>query len=594
MRMPRQPSSPSDMSSRVAEPKNERSNKLARGFSSQDPKLTIGLPTAVGLTLLFLLKTAILINDSYLFGRLALPPVYDDVSYFVDALQRIDVFRAAGLRGVIAGLIASPPHAPYSTLAAFVSFMVSGDALAAPYVMNALAVVAFTLLWLVMFRVGHLSAWLIAIMIATTGWFDNAVTIYHPDLIAGYGAAIVATFLIFPHEVLTSTRRRVVVGIVAGLVLLIKPTAFAMVLVLWGVAVVTGLLASRAADGSVLTALRRYAVPFLLLVVIGGPYFALDLPTLLNYLYSGLVSQHSTWIHLSAGLNPWTFFILRTVELFGIWTYVGAASFVIVTIAAMRGSRTLLICLAALVACLGIAYAAPTIVSIQVMLFGSVLYGMFLVTGLIAVIRLAAFLALSGRLAALSSKYRTAAATLLLIVFGFVVAGETKDRQGRFPSGVIAQESAEYNRIYSILREMTVPGQESSTPHHILAFFPTVAVPPHAYLFRALKEGLDLNIDDAPFETDRSHVLTSAKRADIVFIPDGRLLPKYFPYPVNAILGDVVQRLRKDPSMVEGSPLELPGGAMLIFRRAQETGSGAPSAVSVTPGAGQLKAKPLR
>ena len=178
---------------------------------TQEPK--IGLPTAVGVTLLLLLKTAVLINDSLLFGRLAIPPPYDDVSYFMDAMERINVFHAAGLRGVIAGIISSPPHSPYSTLAAFAGFLVSGGARPAPYVVNALVVAGLTLLWLVMFRVGPLSAWLVAVTIISTTWFDNAVTIFHPDLIAGYGAAIVASLAIFQHEVLVTTRRMIAAGV---------------------------------------------------------------------------------------------------------------------------------------------------------------------------------------------------------------------------------------------------------------------------------------------------------------------------------------------------------------------------------------------
>src|ERR1700677_2319857 len=115
-------------------------NRVVVDMSSLTQKPKIGLPTAIGLTLLLLLKTAVLLSNSYVYGRLAMPPLYDDVSYFVDAMERVDVFRAAGLRGVIAGIISSPPHSPYSTLAALAGFLVSGGARPAPYVMNALAV----------------------------------------------------------------------------------------------------------------------------------------------------------------------------------------------------------------------------------------------------------------------------------------------------------------------------------------------------------------------------------------------------------------------------------------------------------------------
>jgi hypothetical protein len=527
-------------------------------------KSKIGLSTAAGLTLLLLLKTAVLLSNSYVYGRMAMPPVYDDVSYFVDALQRVDVFRAEGMRGVVDGLISSPPHSPYATLAAFAGFLVSGSARPAPYVVNALAIVVLTLLWLVFFRAGPLMAWIIAITIISTGWFDDAVTIFHPDLIAGYGAAIVASLAIFQYEVLTTSRRRLVAGAVAGLVLLIKPTALAMVLTLWGVAFVVGALASRALGETLLASLRRFRVPFLLIAVIAGPYFAHELLPLIRYNYLGFVTQRNTWIHLSAGANPWTFYIFSTAALFGVWLYFGAAVFVVVAGAAVRGSRVTLICFGGLLACLFILYIVPTLIPIQVMVYGGVLYGMVLVTGLVAVTRLKIFLPLIERM---SGNSRTAAATLLLVAFGIVAVFQTKDRQNRFPPATINECAADYERIYSILREIAVrPAASGSASRRVSAYFPTVAVAPHAYRFRGLQEGLDININLTPHETDPERVIGSARKADVIFIPDGRLLTKYYPYPVNAILNDVVQRLRKDATMIESAPVELPDGAMLVFR----------------------------
>jgi hypothetical protein len=130
---------------------------------------------------------------------------------------------------------------------------------------------------------------------------------------------------------------------------------------------------------------------------------------------------------------------------------------------------------------------------------------------------------------------------------------------------------------------MTVAPVEASSSRHISAYFPTVRVAPDAYAFRGLEEGLDIHAEHGIMETDRDRVLNSARKADIAVIPDGRLLAEYFPYPVNAVLGDVVQRLRKDTNVVERTPVDLPDGAMLIFRRRPD---GIPTTVSVTPSSG--------
>jgi hypothetical protein len=535
-------------------------------------KPTIGLATALGLTLLLLLKTAVLLSDSYEYGRLALPPVYDDVSYFVDALERVDVFHAYGLRGLIEGLVLSPPHSPYSTLAAFAGFLVSENADGAPYVMNALAIAGLTLFWLAMFRVGPLAAWLFVVMITATDWFDNAVTIYHPDLIAGYGAAVIASLLIFHHEVLTTTRRTVVAGAIAGLVLLTKPTALPMVLVLWAAAFIAGMLASRARGVMFPVFFRRSCTLLVPVIVIAGPYFAIELPEIVRYTYAGFVTQRDTWAQLSAGADPWTFFISRTVEFFGSWLFLGAAALALFAIAAWRGDLALLICFGGVVVCLVIAYIVPTLAPVRVLLYGGVLYGMVLISGLVAVTHLATFPASSIRSTALFLKYPAVSTSFAIIIVGMVAALEMRDGQGRWTPSAIRNATIQFDRVYSILQETAgLPGASPGAPRHISVYFPTVGIPPpHAYRFRGLKEGLDIGIiypDYGPHQTDVDRVLRFAHAADVVLIPDGRLLTTIFHYPVNALLGELTQRLRNDTIMVESTPVELPDGALLIFRR---------------------------
>ena len=46
--------------------------------------------------------------DSAVFGRLAMPPVYDDVGYFVDGLLRLNVFRRLGMTGLVTDLWRHP------------------------------------------------------------------------------------------------------------------------------------------------------------------------------------------------------------------------------------------------------------------------------------------------------------------------------------------------------------------------------------------------------------------------------------------------------------------------------------------------------
>src|ERR1041384_1009423 len=146
----------------------------------------------VSLLLIFGFKGVVLMQGGQTYGRLMMPPVYDDVSYFIDAVQRMQIVLHQGLIALIQNLANDPPKAPYSTLAAMLSFMIGGPHLAAPYVMNVITLAALAAVLFRFARFGAWTTWTVGIMLVATKWFDNSVTIYHPDLIAGFATAIVA------------------------------------------------------------------------------------------------------------------------------------------------------------------------------------------------------------------------------------------------------------------------------------------------------------------------------------------------------------------------------------------------------------------
>src|ERR1700738_5142515 len=86
--------------------------------------------------LIYTLKAVILMRGGKLYGRLALPPPYDDVGYFVDAMGRGRIFFDQGLYGFIQNLIRNPPHSPSSAIAADVAFLFGGPSVVGPYLMS--------------------------------------------------------------------------------------------------------------------------------------------------------------------------------------------------------------------------------------------------------------------------------------------------------------------------------------------------------------------------------------------------------------------------------------------------------------------------
>jgi len=55
-------------------------------------------------------------------GVLALPPTYDDVAYFNEAIVRLKQMDDSGGMALVSGYLANPPHAPLQTLLAFIGF----------------------------------------------------------------------------------------------------------------------------------------------------------------------------------------------------------------------------------------------------------------------------------------------------------------------------------------------------------------------------------------------------------------------------------------------------------------------------------------
>src|SRR6185312_8396318 len=88
-----------------------------RGSSRPHPLLWVGISAAF---------TAIVIQWSLLHGKLAIYPFYDDVSYFMDALERLQEFYAGGWSHLVREIIDRPPHSLFSCLLALGSYMVLG------------------------------------------------------------------------------------------------------------------------------------------------------------------------------------------------------------------------------------------------------------------------------------------------------------------------------------------------------------------------------------------------------------------------------------------------------------------------------------
>lgn len=77
------------------------------------------------------------------YGRLSIPPTYDDVAYFLAAAQWLKEAPSQGLAANFYGLLHQ--HAPFSTLTAAIGFTLRPNSFLGPYAINAVIILAFLL-----------------------------------------------------------------------------------------------------------------------------------------------------------------------------------------------------------------------------------------------------------------------------------------------------------------------------------------------------------------------------------------------------------------------------------------------------------------
>src|SRR5262245_27981058 len=82
------------------------------------------------------LVTALTVTHALRQGRLSLPTSYDDVTYFIDAVDRLQILYDKGLGPCFASLFLNPPHAPVATVLYLTGFALFGVNDWAPRLVN--------------------------------------------------------------------------------------------------------------------------------------------------------------------------------------------------------------------------------------------------------------------------------------------------------------------------------------------------------------------------------------------------------------------------------------------------------------------------
>jgi len=325
------------------------------------------------------------IAASQKYGRLAAPPAYDDVVYFVSAAQwLVEIHDRSSSASILALL---KEHAPYSTISAIIGFLLTPDNYVAHYAINFVPVAAFFLgiTWLIR----HSSLLNIAtclVGVACVPLIVQTINEARPDLPWGLATGLALGATVYRRVTGRSIWSVAVLGLLCGLAALIKPTALAASIVCLGFA----LLTSAAADWfeqnrnpTFKDSARRilvFGAAFALAVM---PYLIVSFGHIWWYIRTTWVEQQEFWVYQAGLHDHLVFYVTGSGGGFislSRWFQVGIALFAVrIGFAAWLDRNDLTRAIALLLA-VTVAYAVPTAAPIKTYFLGAMFYSAFVVS----------------------------------------------------------------------------------------------------------------------------------------------------------------------------------------------------------------------
>ncbi|MBV9998615.1 MAG: hypothetical protein JO015_05820 [Verrucomicrobia bacterium] len=258
------------------------------------------------LAVIGIIYTAVVLQWSARYGRLAMDPQWDDVSYLVDAQRRLDLFDRQAFLKVIRSFWKSPPHSPWSTACPLFAFITLGAQAWTPYLLNVVLVLGWLFLVynllpaLPVEKRLFLAALSLLLPIGT-----RLVQELRPDpalavATVAFCAGLLRTSFFSPATAgRWQTHFRF--GLLAGLALLIKPPFLYHTLVIMMLTQVFSALGISLNDGSSPVGRNRLvcgAAFFAAALLVSGAYYVRALPETIRYIHTNTANTEAAEVHL--------------------------------------------------------------------------------------------------------------------------------------------------------------------------------------------------------------------------------------------------------------------------------------------------------
>lgn len=525
----------------------------------------------IAVLLIFLGRAGFLLTNSLLEGRLSFPPPYDDITYFVDALRRLRLFNEEGTAALLHDLYTTPVHAPLSLLLGFLGFGLFGAREFAPYLLNAVVISICVASLIKLSRIEFSHGILIAAIVSFLPFNDWAITFFHPDLLAGLIAATFCTALLAGKLSSYQSKTALLMGLFAGIGILSKPTAFPVVLALYGTTASTILV-------SYYLELKRQKSAFLInrkalfntvlliasAICVIAPYFLVNGKRLLAYIHMALVDHQVVAGVEGSFWHQATYYAININYFMGVSLFVLALCLVFLFAVNLSRKEDTVRIIASLIVIGIVAYMITSLPKVKLTIFGCYIYGIAIALLIVS---------LSGVVRWLELRSLKIANVLLASTFLYVIYNY-KDIQYRPDKRLVEAENSYYSEVSTILLPRFVDSSVPAKPVPLVFLLYPWPVPPRAFMFNLLRGGAKLdeiaNLNWATadiIKPDFDTYVRTFNRANLIIIPsDGAITEMAEHYPVNGLVPELNRYLRERTEFQLIHTVETSYGQIFVYQ----------------------------
>lgn len=314
-------------------------------------------------------------------GRLAVVPIYDDVSYLIDAISRLGTLEYQGLGGFLRSFTVMPAHSPVFAVIGTFGLLFSATEAWGPYALNALWLLAFAVLaWRALGRIPDWSRVGIIMAMLAAPMFGYVISEFRPDIVWGLLIGFAVALLASVDLAVIRLRAAAAYGLLIGVAVLTKPSGMPAAIVVLGTGMVLqfGIAFLTARPAGSKATLVRFAIMLCAALAPIVLYMIFSWRHVWDYIYSTLIVEKGVWSLNASTIEHIVFYLVypNAFRLLG-WVWYACIPILIICAAVLIHfrQRQRLLRLAGLVLTVLVAYLIPTASSVKTFYIGSIFYG---------------------------------------------------------------------------------------------------------------------------------------------------------------------------------------------------------------------------